>query len=282
MRNTIVSALRRLLIALLVLGAAGPAHAAKGTAFTLAVIPSSPPVSMHTQWMPFAELLARETGFDFRLKLYENMAEFERDIWGGGPDFIFSSPIQLMVAHKSNGYVPLLRGEKMVAIGLFVRKDSTIKSVGDLAGKKIAFVGNKNICSVYIRHLLANNNQPLSYITEYSGSTRNVVINVLLGKSDAGAIFIPELAREPEQTRMQLRELMVTPQTAPHPLSAHPRVPRAAREAVKQATFDLAASPAGAELLRTLRLADPIPADYERDYGRLEEINVEGLANWGK
>jgi len=282
MRTSMLFALLRLLIALLLFGGASTAAVAGGAVYTLALIPSTPPVSMHTQWMPFVERLSRDTGLEFRLRLYETMAEFERDIWSGGPDFIFSSPIQLMVAHQSNGYIPLLRGEKLIAIGLFVRKDSPITSVKDISGKKVAFVGNKNICSVYIQHLLANNKDKLTYTTEYAGSTRNVILNVLLGKSDAGALFIPELMREPEQTRNQLRELLSTPEIAPHPLSAHPRVPASVRDAVKKAGLAMAATEDGKDLLKSVRLASPVTADYDRDYRGLEQIDVKGLTNWGR
>jgi phosphonate transport system substrate-binding protein len=280
MRTSMLFALRCMLVTLF--GAAGLASAAGGAAYTLALMPSTPPISMHAQWMPFVERLSRDTGLEFRLRLYENMAEFEREIWSGGPDFIFSSPIQLMVAHQSNGYIPLLRGEKPVAIGLFVRKDSSITNVDDLSGKRVAFVGNKNICSVYIQHLLANNKDKLTYTTEYAGSTRNVIINVLLGKSDAGAVFMPELARESQSTRDQLRAVVFTPEIAPHPLSAHPRVPKKDQEAVKQATFAIAATQDGSDLLKSVRLANPISADYGRDYRSLEQIDVKGLTNWGR
>jgi phosphonate transport system substrate-binding protein len=259
-----------------------PSYAAQGNVYTLAVIPSAPPVALHKQWTPFVEQLSRATGLAFRLKMYERMAEFERDIWSGAPDFIFSSPIQVVVAHKEHGYVPLVRGGKEIAIGLFVRKDSPIKNIGDLTGKSISFVGNKNLCSVFVQHLLGEQGKKLSFTREYAGSTRNVIINVLLGKSAAGAVFIPELERESEDTRRQLREIMVTLEIAPHPLSAHQRVPRAAQDAVKKATLAIAATADGAELLKTLRLAAPVAADYGRDYQHLEEIDIKGLTNWGK
>lgn len=282
MWNHIVTSLRRLALAMLLCGASGSASAAGGSVYTLAVNPSAPPVTMNKLWTPFVDRLARETGLEFRLKHYERMAEFERDIWSGEPDFIFSSPIQLMVAHTSNGYVPLVRGVKPVAIGLFVRKDSPIKTIDDLVGKKISFVGNKNICSVFMQHLLAHHKKDLAFETEYAGSTKNVLINVLLGKSDAGSVFLPSMAQESEETRGQLREVVTTPEIAPHPLSAHPRVPQKDRELVTKATLAIAASPDGAELLKRLSLAAPVTADYARDYRALDEIDVTGLTNWGK
>lgn len=282
MQNISGIIIRCLVSAILVLGTIMPASAGEERAYTLAVIPSAPPITLHKQWTPFIERLSRETGLEFRLKMYSRMAEFERDIWSGSPDFIFSSPIQEVVAHKAYGYLPLLRGGRMVAIGLYVRHDSPVRSIDDLAGKKISFVGNKNLCSVYFRHLLAQHKNKLSYSNEYAGSTRNVIINVLLGKSDAGAVFVPELAAESEETRNQIRELLVTPDIAPHPLSAHPRVPKTAQEAVKKAVLAIAATKDGAELVKTIKMESPVVANYERDYRAMEVIDVKGLTNWGQ
>jgi phosphonate transport system substrate-binding protein len=279
--KVIATILRHITLAALMLALA-PAFAAEPGVYTLAVIPSAPPVTMNNLWTPFVERLAKATGLAFRLKHYERMAEFERDIWSGSPDFIFSSPIQIVVAHTSHGYVPLVRGRKEVAVGLFVRADSPVRNVEDLAGKRISFVGNKNICSVAMQHLLANPKEKLDFDKEYAGSTRNVIINVLLGKTDAGAVFMPEMDREPEGTRSQLRMVTETRQMAPHPLSANPRIARKTQEAIAKAVIAMAASPDGAELLKTLRLEDPVAADYQRDYKALEEIDIKGLTNWGQ
>lgn len=278
MRNLIHFAV----VALLLLGVPLPADSRQNQAYTIAVLPSVPPVALHKIWLPFVERLSRETGLSFSLKMYEKMADFERDIWSGVPDFIFSSPIQTVVAHKSHGYLPLVRGAKPVAIGLYVRKDSPIETIDDLAGKKVSFVGNKNLCSVYVRHLLATDMNQLTYANEYTGSTKNVIFNVLLGKSDAGGVFVPELEAESEDTRSQLRQIVVTPEIAPHPLSAHPRIPRKDRDAVEKATLALATTTDNAELFRKLRLGTPISADYDRDYRAMEAINIEELTNWGK
>jgi phosphonate transport system substrate-binding protein len=103
-----------------------------------------------------------------------------------------------------------------------------------------------------------------------------------LGKSDAGAVFLPELVSESEDTRSQLREIVATSEFASHPLSAHPRVPLVAQEAVQKATLAIAATKDGAELLKTLRLEAPVAADYARDYRAMEAIDVKGLTDWGQ
>jgi phosphonate transport system substrate-binding protein len=283
MLNNCVIIFRFIVLAMLLFGVTVPVDSAgQDKVYTIAVIPSAPPMTTHKQWAPFVERLSRESGLLFRIKLYDKMAEFERDIWSGAPDFIFASPIQTVVAHTASGYLPLVRGGRAVGVGLYVRKDSHIRSIDDLAGKKVSFVGNKNLCSVFVRHLLGKDRNKLSFTNEYTGSTRNVIINVLMGKSDAGAVFVPEMENESEDTRNQLRELLATPEIAPHPLSAHPRVPRKAQEAVTKTTLAIAVTRDGAKLLKTLRMGAPVTADYVRDYRHLEEMDIKGLTNWGQ
>lgn len=122
------------------------ADAAQKSGYELAVVPSFPPVTTYQQWTPLAERLTKETGLGFRLKLYETMGDFERDIVSPqAPDFIFANALQAVVAHQEQGYLPLVRGSGHVWVELFVPKDSPCQSVDDLAGKRIAFVGNKNL-----------------------------------------------------------------------------------------------------------------------------------------
>lgn len=250
--------------------------------YVLAVLPSAPPVDTHTLWTPFVERLARDAGLDLRLKVYEKMADFERDLSRGAPDFLFSSPLQAVVAHQAQGYLPLVRGSRLVSAGIFVRTDSPIATVDDLAGKKIAFVGNKSFCSIFTRHELSRHRNNLTYAQEYAGSTGNVIKCVLRGKAEAGAAFVTELENEPDEVRSQLRTVLETPKVPPHPLGAHPRVPLQVREAVTRTVLALALEADGPRLFKALKLASPVAADYRRDYQSLEDVDVTGLSNWGK
>ncbi len=137
--------MRCLTAAALMLGAIPLASAGQKEPYIFAVIPSGPPVATHALWAPFVERLSRDTGLSLRLKVYEKMSDFENDIVSGVPDFIFASPFQAVVAHEEQGYIPLVHGSRPVSAELFVRKDSSIKTVNDLSGKSIAFIGNKNL-----------------------------------------------------------------------------------------------------------------------------------------
>lgn len=110
-----------------------------------------------------------------------------------------------------------------------------------------------------------------------AGNSSNVFKNIILGKVDAGATLDVDLERESGDIRSQVRAIYQTEELAPHPLSAHPRVPEKMRQAVARAALKIAQAHDGAEQLRVVGLAQPMAAEYARDYQKLEAINIEQL-----
>jgi phosphonate transport system substrate-binding protein len=101
--------------------------------------------------------------------------------------------------------------------------------------------------------------------------------SVILGKSAAGVTLDVDIEKAPSEVTTQLRTIHRTEQLAPHPLSAHPRVPGRVRRAVTSAVLEMNADAAGQEALRGARLVGPVRADYGRDYRPLESIDIEKL-----
>jgi phosphonate transport system substrate-binding protein len=60
----------------------------------------------------------------------------------------------------------------------------------------------------------------------------------------------------------------------PHPFSAHPRIPQHVREKIIAGFLNMAADPAGRDLLKAIQIAQPTRADYGRDYKELEQLNL--------
>lgn len=238
--------------------------------YRIAVFPQQPPVVMHASWTPLVEQLEKKSGVGLRLKLYENMADFEADIGKGNADFIFSTPSQLVAARRMQGYMPLVRGSRKISGVLFVRRDSPIQTIGDLQGEEIAFVGSWNVCSTLVQQALRRERTPIRFKQLYAGSASNVVKHVLLGKTAAGSVLDTVFDSMEPAARAQLRPLMETPKIFPHPLSAHPRVPKAVREKMASAMLHLQEDEEGKSLLRSLRIIDPVRADYQHDYRQLE------------
>lgn len=252
-----------------------PAHSAEQ--YTFAVLPQRPAVAMHVSWRPFLDRLQQELGITFKLKLYETMPQFEEEMKRGEADFVFSTPPHVVLAYQKQQYQPLVRGSREIAGVLFTRKNSEVKDLQDLNNREIAFVGSRNVCSLIVKQVLSQQKVKLNLKQLLAGSSSNVYKSVLLGKSAAGAVLDVDFDSQPSDIKEQLQILIVTPKLAPHPISAHPRVPKRLHKAVREAVIRLDATPDGQKLLQGVQLTTPVRADYTRDYKHLESMDYEAL-----
>lgn len=129
---------------------------------------------------------------------------------------------------------------------------------------------------------MSQESEKLDFENEYRGSTKNVIMSVLLKKADAGVTLGQSLLKESQDVRGQLRTLVKSRDIPSHPLCAHPRVPEVIRETVSKAVLAIDKTQEGKALMNQVRIPSPTIADYERDYKPLEEIDVKYLSNWGK
>lgn len=265
------------LAALLLAGTAGPAAAAEP--LILALVPQSPPAVVHRQWAPVAERLAKATGIGIRLRVYSSFPAFESDVRRGIPDLVFHNPYQQLVAYQAQGYLPLVRNGAQPLTGvLVVRHDSPVRTLDDLNDTDIAFPHPTAFASSLYMRALLHDKEKIRFRTHYLSTHGNVYRHVILGRMTAGGGVNMTLEREPPETRRALRVLYVTPPTPSHPLSAHPRVPLAQREALIRAILALRDDEAGRALLMRVDLAEPVRADQRRDYQPLERLKLERYA----
>lgn len=239
--------------------------------YRVGLIPQAPPVAMVERWGPLLARLSVLTGATLRPKVYESMAVFEQDVLAGGPDLLFAHPAVVAAARRAQGYIPLVRDRRELTGQIFVRADSPYRSVADLEGKRVAFVGERSFCTVLVNRALAEGLGPMAFERSYHGSTRNVLRSVVLGKVDAGASLASALELEDAAMRGLIRPLLTSARFAPHPIAAHPRVPAELRERIAAAVLEMARAEGDRPLLAAVRMPDPLRADYARDYEVLEK-----------
>ena len=270
--TAIVRVLRQLTVAS-VLWLALPS--AQAHEYLLAVVPQLSPGATYRGWSPFAERLGRETGTTLRVRVYRTFDEFETDLANGVPDLVYLNPYLQIRAHQAQGYVPLVRdGSYQLSGVLVVRRDSPVQSVKDLNGQQIGFPDpNAFAASLYMRALLQEK-EKIRFTPRYYTTHGNVYRHVIVGDVAAGGGVNATLAAERTETRNELRVLYRTPGTAPHPLSAHPRVPARDREAIIAAILRMQNDADGRQLLKAVQIPEPVRADYARDYAPLEKLRL--------
>jgi phosphonate transport system substrate-binding protein len=262
---------------LLGLGAAssGGVKAQNLPSYTVSVVPQFPATDIHRDWVPLLERVGRAVGASFKLQIATSIPRFEADLLAGAPDFVYLNPYHEVMAHRAQGYVPLVRERKPLTGILVVRRDDPIRSVRELDGKELAFPApNAFGASLYMRALLAER-EKIQITPVYVQTHSNVYRQVIRGKSAAGGGVNHTLEQERDELRNDLRVLMETPGVPPHPLAAHPRVPAKLQKALADALLALADDAAGQALLRGIEMPAPVRADYAHDYQPLEALRLD-------
>jgi len=242
--------------------------------YVVRVVPQFPPEKIFKTWRPVLDRISADTGVELELKVDATIPEFEHRFLEGEPDFAYMNPYHAVMARRAQGYEPIVRDGKNTLSGiLVVRADSPLQTIRELEGATLAFPApNAFGASLYMRALLdaAGLHIQPNYVETHS----NVYRHVLAGKALAGGAVRRTLDSEPEGIRQRLRVLYETPPVSPHPLVAHPRVPRAVREAVRQAFLALSRDPEAAAQLAAIQIPAPVAA-APADYQPLESLGVE-------
>lgn len=246
--------------------------------YTVAVVPQFQASEIDRVWQPILTRVGQEAGVTLVLKVSKDIPSFEDEVVAGRADFAYLNPYHQLQAHQAQGYRPLVRDSKLLTGILVVRADDPIASVQGLQGKAIAFPApNAFGASLLIRGQLAEHDK-VAFTPVYAKTHTNAFRQTIVGKTAASGGLRATLDKEPEEVRAALRVLMETPGAAPHPLSAHPRVPPAVQLAVTEAFLKLAKDPELAPFFKDVPMSQPMRADQQRDYQPLTRLRLERLA----
>lgn len=255
--------------------AAGPARAQARPSLGIAIVPQFAAAVLHRDWTPLLDQLSRRVGADFRLLLQPTIPRFESDVLSGTADLAYLNPYHQVMAHREQGYLPLVRSRVPLSGLLVVRRDDPVAAVRGLDGKTLAFPApNAFGASLWMRALLTER-EGVRFTASYVQTHSNVYRQVLAGQAAAGGGVNHTLTQERPEVRQGLRVLFETPGVPPHPLSAHPRVDAGLRRAIADALVELAAGADGQALLRAVEIEGLVRADQARDYAPLEAYRLD-------
>lgn len=244
--------------------------------YTLAVVPQYTPITVHRNWQPFIQALGDEVGITIKLRVYNSFNRFISALDRGDVDFAYLAPYHLVMARRTQPYVPLLRDGSKSLIGLVVvRKDSPYKTIQDLNGKQIDFPSpNAFAASLYLRAHLRESLQ-IDYSPRYVGNHDNVYRHVVRGLAAGGGGVNNSLLQQPLALQQQLRVLYEVPGVASHPIAVHERVPVDVRETITRVIMEWQTNPERQPLLKAVQLEKPVLANYTYDYQKLEGMGLD-------
>ena len=250
---------------------------AENASYSFGVVPQFEQRKLYRIWRPILDELEQRTGLEFKLVDSPNIPDFEQKYREGTYDFAYMNPYHLLVANDTQGYLPLVRdGGRMLQGILVVPKESPIQSVGELAGKQVAFPAPNALgASLLMRAELAKLHG-VQVIPRYVKTHSSVYLHVILGQTAAGGGVASTLLSQKPVIREKLRILYQTRLIYPHPISTHPRVPKAHQNRVRHALLEMAQTEKGAALLAKIPMHQTMAASLE-DYTPMRAWGLEAF-----
>lgn len=127
-----------------------------------AAIPMDNRLKMLEGWTMLGDYITKKTGIPVEVSIKKSYFEIIDALVTKEADFCYTGPLVYVEAHKKTGVIPVVKpvakGNPFYYSVIIVRKDSPIKKLSDLKGKKFAFT-DRNSTSGYLfpRAILAQN-----------------------------------------------------------------------------------------------------------------------------
>lgn len=245
---------------------------ALGQESVFAVHPLHNPVRLFEVYGPVVDYLGRNIpGSRFRLEASRNYGEFEKKLYGRQVAFALPNPYQTLEALRHGYHVIAKMADDQKFTGLIlVRRDSGIREVADLKGKKVAYPASTALAATMMpQYYLQTHGLDVNRDIEnlYVGSQESSIMNVYLGNVAAAATWpLPWEAFQKEQPD-KARELAVQWQTEPlinNGVVARDDVPDELAGEVARLLDTLHSSEEGRAILARMPLSRFEPADDAR------------------
>ncbi|MCW9004326.1 MAG: phosphate/phosphite/phosphonate ABC transporter substrate-binding protein [Gammaproteobacteria bacterium] len=245
------------------------------TVYTIGIVPQYETQRLHAIWRPIITLLEQRTGLKFKLRGSPTIPDFEREFLQGKFDFAYMNPYHVLLANKTQGYKPLIRDHGRQLYGVLVtKKDGPIENIKDLDGKTIAFPAPNALGASLLMRADLQNIHHINIKPKYVKTHDSVYLSIALNQAAAGGGVQKTFNNQSQQIRDILRVLYTTRKVAPHPFTAHPRVPGNVATHVQKTLQAMGEDEQGKKLLSQIPIKQIGTASMD-DYKPLSSMGLE-------
>ena len=229
----------------------------------LGVVPSSNSEKLVDDLTPFAKALGDKLGMKVEVFTASSYIGVIEGIGSGSVDFGLVPPFSAVLSNKQSNTKNLLVGRSTSGkpgyfAEVFVRKDSDIKSIADLKGKKIAFVDPSSASGyIYAGAMLKDAGIDLEKDIQYQFSGgHDKSLQLLLNRDvDVIATFdgVPERYKKDFPNAVNKVEKLATSDMIPGVMvTASNKMDKELQEKLKQALLDIEKDPKLKELFKKM------------------------------
>jgi phosphonate transport system substrate-binding protein len=247
-----------------------PSQAHAANALIFGFLPILSPQKLVARFGPLTDYLANQLGRPVRLETAANYPEFVRRTNERRYDILFTAPHFYYLAQRQAGYHVLVRVDAPTMPAIIVaRKDSNIKTLDDLRGKKLSTVDPLALGTALVKaHLAAHNIDPDKDLTLVATPTHNAsLLSAYKRVTDAASLMLPPYNRAKPEVKENMRVIAQTAGTPHMPISVSASVSERDATIIENALLNLKSSDDGKALLKHLSwpgFAKTSPAEYDQ------------------
>ncbi len=242
------------------------------------------------RYEPLAEYLSQKTGLRIKLTVLPRYGNIIDSFMQERMDGAFFGSFTYALAHAKLGVQVIARPESMDGTSsyrglIFVRKDSRIRTAGQMQGKRFAFVDRATTAGYLL---------PLAYFKKhhfnhrsglreayYSGTHEDTIYDVLKGRADIGAAkntIYERLAATDERIRKELIVLETSPAVPENGLAVRKDLDQAVKNKLAEALLNMQNDGKGVSVLTAFgarRFIATGDADYDPVYRYAQQIGLD-------
>ena len=264
--------------------------ARENTVFTIGLIPERNIFKQIERYEPLAAYLSKKIGKNVKLKVLTQYGNIIDNFVSHNLDAAFFGSFTYALAHSKLGVEPIARPVNMDGSStyyglIFVRKDSGIRSIKDMQGKRFAFVDRATTAGYLL---------PLAFFkmsgiedyktffkeTYFAGTHKDAIYDVLNKKADIGAAkntMFYSLAAKDKRLLNDLVLLARSPDVPENGLAVRKEIDNVIKLKLKQALINMDADPEGINILKkfsAIKFIETSNEDYSSVYKYVREIGL--------
>lgn len=220
-------------------------------AYTFGVFPYLPPRELEKVFAPIAADLSKVLGREVQFTSSTTYETFANNVARQMFDIAFIQPFDYVDAADKYGYLPIATRSEVLKALIVTTKDSPVKTVADLRGKRISLppedAAVSHLTRVYLRKsgLAPDKDVTLNYFRSHMSCLQQVLIDA----ADACGTAAPALRYFKSRMGVEMR-VIAEGEPIPHTLFvAHSRVPAQDRSRIHDRILGWSKSPEGKEIL---------------------------------
>lgn len=259
--------------------------------FLIGLVPEQSMFKQIERYQPLVHYLSERTGFEVRLTVLSTYQSILTGFISEKMDAAFFGSFSYILAHQKLGVQSIARpvglnGKSTYHGLIFVRKDSRIRSINDMRGKRFAFA-SKDTTAGYLLPLAYFRQARVDYKTYFTetyftGTHEDAIRDVLDRKADVGAAKSTEfdrLAADDPRIRTDLLILAKSPEMPENSLAVRRGIDPVLVEKLKAVLFAMDQDPEGARILQQFgahRFIETAESDFKPvyEYARSAGFNI--------